>query len=225
MTVVITTNEPKRIRELFLDRIEVPMNFDIILYTKAGAIGIERKKVPDDLLSSVTDGRLNREILAMREETQIQIVLLHGKMKFNKDGSLKTWRNRPQRYGWTKKGITNLKRTLRYVEGLYIEEAINNKELVQVINDLQIYFDQKYHLSIKSRPRIETSWMIPTHAERIVYFYSGLPGIAIVGAKKLYDHFSNPLQLYEASIEDLMQVRGIGKAMATGIYNFLRGIN
>jgi len=201
------------------------MNFDMMLFTESGAIGLERKKVPDDLLSSVSDGRLNREILAMREETNIQILLLHGKMKFNKDGSLKTWRNRPQRYGWTKKGITNLLRTICYVEGLYIEEATNNRELVQVINDLQKYFDQKYHLSIKSRSRIETSWLISTKSERIIYFYSGLPGIKAISAKKLLDKFPYPLQLYEASIEDLCCVPGIGKVMATGIYNFLRGIN
>ena len=222
--VVITTNEPRQIRKLFLERLEIPMAFDMSLYTEAGVIGIERKKVPDDLLGSVGDGRLNREILAMREETRIQILLLHGRMRFNRDGSLKVWRRRPQRYGWTKRGITNLLRTIRYVEGVYVEEAGNDRELVQVVNDLQVYFDQKHHLSIKSRPRVETSWMVPTRGERVIYFYSGLPGIAVIGAKKLYDIFPNPLQLYEASLEDLMKVSGIGKVMATRIYNFLRGI-
>ena len=221
--VIITTNEPKRVRELFRDRLEMPMQFDMMLYTNSGAIGIERKKVPDDLLASVTDGRLNREILAMREETQIQILLIHGKMKFNKDGTLKTWRRRPQRYGWTEKGITNLKRTIRYVEGLYIEEAKNNYELVQVVNDLQSYFDEKNHLSLKSRSRIETSWFVPSRGERVIHYYDGLPGVATIGAKKLYDRFPSPMQLYEATVDDLLQIPGIGKVMANSIYNFLRG--
>ena len=226
--VVITTNEPKRIRNLFSDKVEIPMGFDMMLYTESGPIGIERKHVPDDFLGSVQDGRLNREIQAMRQETQVQIVLLHGRMYFDRSGALRTWRRRPQRYNqgkpWTRKGITNLKRTLQYVEGVYIEEAVNNADLVQVVSDLQTYFDQKYHLSIKSRPKIETNWLVPTKGERVVYFYSGLPGIATIGAKKFYEHFPCPLDLFGASIEQIMEIRGIGKSTATAIYNFLRGI-
>lgn len=199
------------------------MGFDMQLFTEAGAIGIERKKAPSDLLTSVGDGRLNREILAMREVTRIQILLLHGKIRYHKDGKLRVWGRRPY-WNWTKRGVTNLLRTVRYVEGVYIEQADNDRELVQVVHDLQVYFDQKDHLSLKSRSGIETNWMVPTRDERIIYFYSGLPGIATIGAKKLYDIFPAPLQLYEASLEDLMRVSGIGKIMATGIYNFLRGI-
>ena len=222
--IVITTNEPKKIRNLFVDKVEIPMGWDMCLYTEAGVIGIERKKVPDDLLASVQDGRLNREILAMREETQIQILLLHGRINYNPNGSLKTWRNRPQRYNWSRKGITNLLRTIRYVEGLYVEEAKNNAELVQLVYDLQLYFDQKHHLSIKSRPRIETSWFLPSHAERVIYFYSGLPGIATIGAKKFYDKFPSPLELFGASVEQIAEISGIGKSTATSVHNFLRGV-
>ena len=65
MTLLITTNAPKKIRELFEDKNEVPMSFDIKLYTESAVAGIERKKVPSDLIASVEDGRLGREILAM----------------------------------------------------------------------------------------------------------------------------------------------------------------
>ena len=226
--VVITTNEPKRIRNLFSDKVEIPMGFDMMLYTESGPIGIERKHVPDDFLGSVQDGRLNREIQAMRQETQVQIVLLHGRMYFDRSGALRTWRRRPQRYTqgrpWTRKGIENLKRTIKYVEGCYIEEARNNAELVQVVNDLQVYFDQKYHLSIKSRPSIRTDWIVPTYAEQVAYFYDGLPEIGVIGARKFYEHFPCPLDLFGASIEQIMEIRGIGKSTATAIYNFLRGI-
>jgi len=88
MSILVTTNEPKDIKELFDDRIEVPMNFDFKLYTEKGTIGIERKKVPGDLLSSIEDGRLRREILAMRAECDHQVIILHGMMRFNGDGQL-----------------------------------------------------------------------------------------------------------------------------------------
>ncbi len=206
-----------------MDRIEVPMNFDMMLYTESGKVGLERKKIPGDLLSSVTDGRLNRELLAMREETQIQVLLLHGSIRYHKDGKLKVWGRRPGR-DWTKKGITNLLRTVQYVEGMYLEYAKNNRELVQVVYDLQEYFDKKDHTSLKSRTRIQTNWIVPSYGERIIHFYNGLPGVGINGAKKIYDKFPSPIQLYSASVEEIMEVPRIGRALATGIYNFLRGI-
>ena len=222
MTVLITTNEPKKIRELFQDRVEVPMDFDMVLYTEAGKIGIERKQCPGDLLSSVSDGRLNREILAMREECNISVILLQGNIRYNKNGTVKLGKRTS--YHWTDKGIKNLFRTIQYVEGCYLESARNSVELVQVVNDLQEYFDKKDHTSLKSRTRIQTNWLVPSKDERVVYFYSGLPGLGITGARKLYERFSTPLLLYQASIEEIRQIRGMGKTMAESIYKFLRGI-
>ena len=221
MTVIITTNEPKKVRQLFDDKLEIPMGFDMMLLTNSGRIGIERKKVPGDLLSSVADGRLNKEILAMREETQIQVLLLHGIIRYHEDGKLKVWGKRPGR-DWTKKGITNLLRTIQYVEGVYVETAANNRELVEVVHDLQEYFDKGSHTSLKSRPRIQTDWIVPTHGEKVIYFYNGLPGVGITGAKKLYDRFPAPLQLYGASVDEIMKIPRVGRVMAQGIYQFLR---
>jgi len=221
--VVITTNEPRRIINLFTNRLEVPMNFDFMLYTKSGTVGIERKKVPGDLLSSIDDGRLRREILAMREECDYRIVLLHGVIRYHKDGTVYVGKRR--RTHWTEKGIKNICRTLEYVEGCYIERARNDRELVSVVNNIQEYFDKSHHLSMKGRMQINTNWIVPTKGERVIHFYQGIyPRIGPIGAKKLYDKFPNPIDMYQASVEDISSISGFGKKTATDIYNFLRGI-
>ena len=225
MTVIVTTNEPKKIRELFDDRVEVPMGFDFKLYTDAGTVGIERKKVPGDLLSSVTDGRLGREILAMREECQFIVILLHGTITYRTDGTVKIGGNRYRGREWTRKGMRNLLRTLQYVEGCYLEYARNNQELVEVVTDLQEYFDKSHHNSLHTRPGIHTDWLVPTGQERVRYWMQGLPGISVVRAKLLCDRFSTPLALFEASIDEICEIRGMGKNTATKIYSFLRGQN
>lgn len=56
------------------------------------------------------------------------------------------------------------------------------------------------------------------------YFYDGLPGIAVVGAQKLADRFPSPMNLYQASVEEIMEIKGMGKVVSQGIHNFLRGI-
>ncbi len=223
MTVLITTNEPKAIRELFVDRIEVPMPFDGKLYTENGVVGLERKKVPGDLLSSVADGRLAREILTMREECQFMVILLHGKVRYRSDGTVNTGRRRWGR-SWTKKGLRNLYRTLQVVEGCYLEYPENNRELVECVNEIQAYFDTTDHFSLKGRPSMKTDWVVPTRTERVRYFYDGLPGIGIISAKSLCSRFPSPLNLYQASVEQIMEVKGFGKPSALQVYNFLRGL-
>jgi len=221
--VVITTNEPRTVKDLFDNKIELPMDFDMKLYTACGEAGIERKKIPSDLISSVEDGRLGREILAMREECAIMIVLWHGKFRFLPNGNLYLGKRTSKR--WTEKGIRNLRRTLELVEGCLVEHARNNAELVQIVAELQEYLDEDSHLSTKGRSPIRTDWIKPTYYERVRYFYDGLPGVAVVGAQKLATKFPHPMDLYGASIKEIMDVPRMGKSVATGIYNFLRGLN
>jgi ERCC4-type nuclease len=219
MTVVITTNEPEDIKKLFRpDSIEIPMNFDLLLYTKSGTIPIERKAIPGDLLSSVEDGRLHREMTAMRDESAINILLLHGDFVYQKDGTL--WGKKGR--SWTKKGIRNLLRTVQFVEGLYIEQAHSDQELVEIVNELQEYFDNQSHLGLKRRPGLQSDWFVTTREDKVCYFYSGLPSVSAVRAKALCEKFPDPIMLYQASIEDIRQIDGFGKKMSEQVFRFLR---
>ena len=220
-SIVITTNEPREIKNLFGEQaLESPMGFDMLLYTSKTPLPIERKKVPGDLLASVTDGRLAREISAMREVSQFFVVLLHGTIIYRKDDSVYMYGNKGR--NWTKKGVRNLLRTLQFVEGAYIEYASTDEELVQVVNELQEYFDRQYHLSFRLRPSFQTNWIMPTRQEKVIYFFQGLPGISAIRAKSLSEKFPSPLNLYQASVDDITQISGLGNVLATRIYNFLR---
>lgn len=219
---LIVPNEPRAIRNLLSDLVECPQGWDITLFTNSGKVGIERKKVPGDLLSSVDDGRLNREILALREECTVSIILLHGAIYYNKNDTVRLGKRTS--YYWTRKGVTNLLRTIQYVEGCYLEQARNNFELVQVMHNLQEYFDRKEHLSIRGRSPIRSDWIKPIYTEKVRYWMDGLPGVGARGAMLLTERFSTPMSLFQASIEEIMEVPGIGRALATGIYSFLRGV-
>lgn len=218
MTIVITTNEPREIRDLFEDKVEQLMDFDILLYTRKCCVTIERKQIPGDFLSSIQDGRLARELRAMKDISSIRIVLLHGKFIFRKDGELAAYGHQQ----WTKKGIRNLLRTLQYVEGVFIEQAETDDELVEVVNELQDYFDKDKHTSMRTRPVIDTDWLVPSRDERVQYFYQGIPHIGATKARKLVEHFPNPIDLYPATVADIQKIPGFGKTLANSVYNFLR---
>ena len=230
MAVVINPNEPGSVKNLFEDRIELPMGFDMMLYTNSGRIPIERKENPGDLLASVTDGRLKHEIAGMGEISPIRIVLLHGKVVYDSEGRpIVGWtyvskgRKIPRVLnGWNRTGIRNLRRTLQYVEGVFIEEAESDEELVQIISELQMYFDKDKHLSLKTRTKLHSTWPIAARPEMVMGFYQGIPGVSAVRAMTLYEQCPNPLDLYQCSVEEMVTLHGVGSVIATHIYNFLR---
>jgi len=223
MTILIDSNEPKKVKDAFGEyAIDVPLEgFDFKLYTRCGIIAIERKKVPGDFISSVGDGRLYAQILAMRDFSDIQILLLEGKFRYNRDGILLQGRRKSR---WNRKGINNLLRSIRWVEGIDIEQSSGLIDTVTTVLQIEEYFNSQDHLSLKRRPGIQTDWIVPTRGERVIHFYQGIPGIAVVGAKKLYDRFPNPIDLYGANVEEIDKIPRFGKQQSQNIWNFLRGL-
>lgn len=53
------------------------------------------------------------------------------------------------------------------------------------------------------------------------FLIEGLPGIGPGRAKKLLEHFGTPLAIFEATMEQLQNVPGIGESAANGIFRVL----
>lgn len=217
MAILITSNEPRQIKDLFDDYLELPMGFDFKLYTNSGTVGVERK-TPGDLLSSIEDGRLRSEVLAMRDDCDFQIILIHGYIKYNRSDQLMIGKRKTR---WTKGGLRNFLRTLEWIEGCYIEYASTDRDLVTTLEDLQRYLDKPRHSSIYARPSIKSDWMVPTKQERCHYWLQGLPKISTVRAKLLLDRFGCPAEMFRATVDEICGVPGIGKQTAVVIHDFL----
>jgi ERCC4-type nuclease len=154
----------------------------------------------------------------MRNECKFLVVLLHGKIFYDRSDNVKMYKSNRR---WTRKGIRNLLRTLRYAEGCFIEEAHTDEELVTTVDELQQYFDRKQHISIHVRPGLNSNWFVHAKQEQLLYFYSGLPGISLTRAKKLVERYPRPIDLYGATVEQLCEIPKFGKITATKIKSFL----
>lgn len=222
----LTSNEPKSIKDLFKDEaIIMPMDFDFMLCCRRCTLPVERKAVPGDLLASAQDGRLQRELTAMREVSEHYIVLLHGEIKYKQNGLVdREYRKQSNEKGWTRKGVRNLLRSLEYVEGAHIEWAKNDRELIEIVHELQEYFDSLNHSSLRTRPvfREKGRKLKDAKRTRVINFYQGLPECKYGRAKLLYDAFPNPTDLYKASVGDIYKVKGFGEVLSQNIYDFLR---
>ncbi len=60
-----------------------------------------------------------------------------------------------------------------------------------------------------------------TTAENQEYVLSSIPGVGVHAAKLLLNHFKTPENVFNATEEELMQVKGIGKKTAARIRNII----
>ena len=222
----INTNEPKRVKRAFEDILDpYPLaefdkgEFDMLLFTKAGAVAIERKKIPQDLLVSIDDGRLSRELVALREMGIFKLVILEGKFRY-RNNVLMSGRRTTR---WTRSGMRNLLRSVRYFEGVDVEFSENLEDTVNLIVTLKKYLDAEDHHSLRSRPNMRSEYLYPVKEERILWFYQGFPGISVVRARTLFNKYPRPLDLISADACDIIECNGFGSKLSQGVYDFLRG--
>lgn len=226
MQCLVSANERAEVKKaLGDDGISVDLPFDFLLFTERGAIAAERKAVPGDLLASVTDGRLARECAAMREEAQYRFLIHEGRILYTPDGYVKDGHIQRR---WTRTGVRNLLRSIRFVEGADIEFSDNIEDTINVLREIHGYFNNE-HGSYRARPRLESNWPVTLYEERYMYWLQGLPtteygrGIGPSRAKRVAQVFPNPSSLFSASVEGIVTVSGIGERTAKGIWEFLHG--
>ena len=227
ITILVSPNERRPVKTALGELgLEYPIPYDFQLFTKRGIVAVERKFFPDDLIASVRDGRLAKECAAMRQNAQFCFVIKEGRGRYTRDGKLKIG-NKPS--SWTRSGVRNLLRSIRFVEGAGIEESANIKDTIEILKELQRYFDNPTHVGIRVRPSFESNWPVPVYEERFVYWLQGCgQGISIIRARAIAKEFKNPLEIATAYMDGtlhdrLTSISGIGSKIANSISSFWRG--
>ena len=220
-TIIVDPNEWPRVRKYIGESgLSSKLNYDFKMYTNSGVVAAERKKSPGDLLASVTDGRLARECASMEEEADYRFLISEGRIHYTKDKHVIDGKYSSH---WTKTSIRNLFRSIRFVEGVDIEFSANIPDTVQVLRELQKYFDTSKHGSFRARPGIQKDWPVITYEERFLFWIQGLPQISRIRAGKIASRFQNPSELFSATYEDWIKIPRLGDKTIEPIYRFLHG--
>lgn len=216
--VMVSPNERREVKLCLAEYgCELQMPYDFRLHTRKGTIAVERKKFPQDMLASVEDGRLAKECAAMRS-ARYGILISEGVPRYNDNGYLM---NGHRVTRWTRSGLRNLYRSIRYCEGIDVEFTRNIPETIKCLHELQSYFDSDDHTSIRIRPHFDPTYLYKTDVERYIYWLQGFPSIGYDRACILAKSFPSPDIMYSATEHDLRRVKGIGKGLAKTIYTFL----
>ncbi len=192
------------VRNLSLKGISIePQQLDIGDYVLSSRIGIERKNV-DDFLESLIDGKLFKQITQLRDAYSRPILILEGE-------NLLTKRNISHNaiFG----SLASI--TVDYgIPILTTKDSLETADLLNVIARREQREEKKSVAVRGEKPQMSIK-------ERQQFLIEGLPNVSAVIAKRLLSHFGSIKDIANATEEELMEIRGIGKNIASDIIKLL----
>ena len=188
------------VRELVKRETEIlPKNLPVGDYVISERICVERKMVPD-FLQSLIDGRLFRQLKAVKAEYQQAVMILEG------EGLLTSRKIHTSAiYGALGSIISDF--------NIPIISTTNAMESAELIRALA----QREQLEHDRLPGIRGEKHAMSLSERQQFIVESLPNISATLAKRLLEQFGSIHALFEADMDTLTNVKGIGKKTAKEI--------
>ncbi len=189
-------------RNLFDRGIEVsPKHLEVGDYIIGNRIGIERKVAPD-FSASLIDNRLFSQVKRLKDAYPSPLIIIEGEGLFSRDIDQKAI------YGAIASIIADF--------GISIITTRDAKETADLLIAMAIR-EQKERREIKLRGK-KVAMSLDDQRRFIV---EGLPNVSAVLAKRLLEHFESIKRIANASMEKLMEVKGIGKNIASKIFEVI----
>lgn len=189
---------------------------DILFSSRGRWFGIQRKEI-SDLINSIHDGRLQREIAQMQGRLEIAVLIVEGSVKWTLDGELvgNGWGK-----GWTRRQHRGLLWSVES-KGVWTAQTGTVRETIDWVQDFELWCGKDRHHSLERRPGPSGMWGKPDHREYGCHLLMGLPGVGPELANRIYEHFGGVPWEWRVGMEELMEVQGIGKKKAEEILGAL----
>jgi Fanconi anemia group M protein len=180
-----------------------PKQLDTGDYILSSRIGVERKNV-DDFLSSLIEGKLFKQLSHLKDAYSRPILIIEGDNLF------------------TKRNISHnaIFGSLASISVDYGIPVLTTKDAMETADLLRVIAKREQRGENKAVAiRGEKTQM--SSRERQQFLVEGLPNVSAVLAQRLLTHFGSIKDIINASEEELRQVDGIGKNIASDIVKLL----
>lgn len=206
--MLISPTEPPELRRLGQTTLLVEeWGCDIAFPTEVGMVGIQRKEV-GDLINSVMDGRLGKQLAQMQAVYQ-GVFIIEGRLNWSSDGKLLTRSNFTQaQYQGVMLSIQS--------QGYWILHTDSIQGTIDSVLNLEKWCHK--HLTQTSvssllKPRkVSNEWGISTSREWAVSLLMHFD-LGPILASRMFDKLGLPL-VWTVQSMDLQRVKGIGKGRA-----------
>lgn len=195
------------------------MGVDFLWAVSSGWVGFQRKKFPGDLLASINDKRLAKELQQM-QSLEVKGIILEGEPIFTSHGTLLF------SYGnMTYTQLVSLQYSLQVNHGLVLLWTKDEWETAEVVKSLYAYTLQgkPSKLAERGKPRI-AGWGLSTSEAFAVYLLESVPGVGHQRAKDIVKHLGVPLPLHWTGDKSvLLSVPGVGPKTVEAIMEAFNG--
>ena len=216
MTMIIAPTEPPAFKAIadVVSMAPERMGADALFSsTHWGMVGVQRKEVKD-LIASVQDGRLAREVAQM-QRLGLAVLIVEGTLRWTQDGELVDAYTR-----WTKSQHRGLIRSVQS-KGVWVESSLNVTDTVSAVLDLRAWCEKKIHNTLDRRPKPTGAWGKADQHDFALHLIQGVDGVGPGLAQAVLDRFGKVPWAWECTFEELLEVPGLGKVRATAMWEAL----
>jgi len=196
---------------------------DVLIYSKQGLLGLQRKEVPHDFISSMTDGRMTRETTLLAQHCQYSRLVCEGKFKYYPDTTLVMDKHVKSQY--SRKQVRGMLNDISLVKGIQIEYTDDIYDTVEYIRSIVEFTKSGKHLGLYTRPSAKGAWYIPTTKDIWLWLLQSFPGVGPATADNIVRKFNGEIPLqWTCTLEELLSVPRLSKERAKEMYEALPSI-
>jgi DNA excision repair protein ERCC-4 len=215
VTILVSPAEPPELRAVgVMSPLAEEYGADFLWGCGAGLVAVQRKTVPD-LLASLQDGRLAKEI-AQLAAADVAVLLVEGRPRWTAEGRMidRTFR----REAWLA-----LLMSLQFAHGLRLVQTEDQRETALWLRTAAEWFGKPEHRSLRTRPKPLDSWGEYTQSAFELHLLQSFPGVGPELAERIVRHFGGVPLRWTVGEAELRQVRGIGPERARAMVRALDG--
>lgn len=211
--MLCSPTEPIRLKALGKSS-SIPERYgcDYLIISHGKRTGIQRKEFPGDFISSVADGRLY-ELVREMSKLDRAVLIVEGYGKWMDNGMLDF-----PHANMTRQQFHGLVFSLTFEWGIEVWQNGGLDETKTMLKDLDAWCQKREHTSLNTRPGPKRDgWGIEEPRHRAIHILQSFSGIGPEMAGRIYDHFGMVPLGWTIGMEELMQVKGVGKKRAETI--------
>jgi len=198
---------------------------DILLYSKYGLVGFQRKSIPNDFITSFTDGRMARALALLVQSCTFTRLIGEGCFRYWPDGTVHLGMTRgnkrvPTRF--TRKHIHGMLNDIEFTSGVIVRQTDDVADTVRYVKSVIDYLGSGKHTGLYSRPSAKGTWYVPTAKDVYLWLLQSFPGIGPTIADNIESRFGGEIPLsWTCSLEELTSVPGLSAKRAEIIWEAL----
>lgn len=185
-------------------------------------VGVQRKEVKD-LLSSVQDGRLWKQISQM-QQLDFRLLIIEGKISWTNDGKLMMGKSGGYGRDWTLPMWQGVLWSVQ-AQGIWSSFSSGVSDTIRLLECFVAWTKKEKHgsLAVREGPGRGIFGTGLTEREWAVYLMQGLPNVGRERAERIYEELGGGIVgLKEGvGVKELMKVKGVGKKTAEQIVKVL----